>query len=99
MAVLELVQSLGFGEQVTVAVVALLGVLYLFRARSATKRVFSVVGTLWIGTVAVLLTTAVAIYLGWVDPSPTVFISDALTAIETGARVTLDALSEWLPGF
>lgn len=93
----ELVQSLGFGQRVTLAAVFVIGVLYLFRARSVSKRAIGMIGTMWIGAISVFLAAAAAIYFGWVDPYPSTFLSDVWAAGRALIEVGIDVLRDLLP--
>lgn len=74
--VTEILSGLGFGEQVVVGAVLVITVLYLFRARSAAGKTVTLASTVWTVAVAVLAAGSLAIFLGWVDPSPGKMMAD-----------------------
>lgn len=84
--VVDLLAGLNLGEQVTVAAVFILFVLYAVRGKKAAGSVVGVMGTAWLLSVGISLALAVAILLGWVDPNPVAFLEDAGMALKEAAE-------------
>lgn len=97
--IVDLLSGFGFGQQVTIAAVAIIVALYLFRTKSAAGRAVGVAGTMWLVTVAISLTFAVAVLLGWIDPNPVAFIEDGYFAFEKGMQYVFGPVYDWVMGY
>ena len=94
----DILDGLGAGEQVMVAAVMVLVVLYMFRARRVAGKSVSLAGTGWVVFVSVSTAAALAIFLGWVDPSPGEFVHDVLGFVGWAAKSVWEPVADFLRG-
>lgn len=93
---LDLLSSLGLGEQATAAAVFMMIGWYLLRGKSFLGSIVGAVGTMTTIALAVVGVLAVAVGFGWFDPQPARFFSHMSTAVQAVWDAVGDAVLERL---
>lgn len=94
--VMDLLSGLGFGEQVIVGATLVITALYLRKGKSAAGMFVGLMGTVWLVATSAVVATAVAIFMGWVDPVPHKFFADVMAGGKAAIEFALGPLDDWV---
>lgn len=95
-AMLDVLRSMGMGEQAVTAAAIGLAALYLFRGKRWAGTVAGIVGQVWLVGMGLAVSLVAAILLNWVDPNPGAFINDLIAFGKMAVDLVAGPLESWL---
>lgn len=96
LVLVDLLRGMGVGEQVTVALLVGIVLIYLFRGRKVASAIAGVVGTAWLVAMGIGVFVIAMLVREWADPRPSAFMHDVAVLADLAKQYLVDPGVDWL---